>query len=93
MIQNLTAEYKSSFVSSLVILRNLDKFILGGKRLTLYEDMSRKVKNDGNSEISLVDYFYNPFYKTFYLITKNDLRVIDAKSGRLKNVYVDFQLS
>lgn len=79
-----------TLVSDLEIIPTLDKFVIGGKRLFFYENVAftRNMKHF-NDDICAIAVEFNEYYNWFVVLTKIDIRVYDALTGRLKKVFND----
>jgi len=81
----------ATVVNSLVIIPKFDKFVIGGKRLLLYDNNYAK-KNIKNFNEEIVPLFchFNAYHRVFVVVTKIDVRLYDGMSGRLKKVFNKF---
>lgn len=50
--------------------------------------VSKSIKNF-NEDVYAVFADYNPYYNTFVIMTKIDIRIYDAVSGKLRKVFTD----
>lgn len=65
-------------------------FIVGGKRIQMYNnDYMRKNLETFNEEICPLHVDFNYYYKVFYVLTKIDIRLYDAFTGKLLKVYTE----
>lgn len=79
-----------SSVTCLEVIPYMDRFVVGGKRIQLYNnDYMRKNLETFNEELYAIHVEFNPYYKTFWVLTKIDLRIYDAFTGKLLKVFND----
>jgi WD40 repeat protein len=82
----------NSVVTCMEVIPRLDKFVVGGKRLQMYNnDLMRKNLKSFNEELNPIKACFNFYLKTVMIQTKIDIRVYDAYSGKLVKVFNDLQ--
>lgn len=70
------------------MLTKSDKFVYSGKRLNYFINAAQsnlKVKGP-NEEIYPIQVEFNIYFNAFVVLTKFDVRIYDAMSGKLKKV-------
>jgi WD40 repeat protein len=81
-----------SMVSCLSALPGESRFIIGGKRLLLFtNDLTKKDLKTFNEELAPLTVTFNPYFNTFHVVTKHDMRVYDAFTGKLRKVFTELQ--
>lgn len=93
-IRNLTCtqtlrndSYDPATVSCLAVLQGESRFLVGGKRLLLFtNEAMQKDQQAYNDELVPLTTNFNPYFNTFTVTTKQDLRIYDAFTGRLKKI-------
>ena len=92
-VQLIRDEYCSTSqisVTCLECIPSKDMFIVGGKRIQMYNnDYMRKNLETFNEEICPLHVDFNYYYKVFYVLTKIDIRLYDAFTGKLLKVYTE----
>lgn len=81
---------QNSAVTCLEVIPHMDRFVVGGKRIQMYNnDFMRKNLETFNEELYALHVEFNSYYKTFSVLTKIDLRIYDAFTGKLIKVFND----
>ena len=65
-----------------------DRFVYSGKRLNYFHNaaLSNTKQKGPNEEIYPIAVEFNVYYNAFVVLTKIDIRIYDAMSGKLKKV-------
>ena len=79
--------YDPSMVSCLSVLPGESRFLVGGKRLLLFtNEAMQRDQHAYNEELTPLSACFNPYFNTFTVVTKHDLRLYDAFTGKLKKI-------
>lgn len=78
-------------VSKLITISKLDKFIVAGRRLVWYELAKDSINKDGYKDVNPLIVDFNTYFLQFVILTKNDLRMYDCTTGKLKKIFTDIQ--
>lgn len=74
------------------LIASEDKFLIGGKRIQIFNnDKMRSSLTSLNEEMTPLLVDFNPYFRTFNVLTKHDLRIYDAYTGKLRKVLTDLQ--
>ena len=87
-LQSLALESLNTSIRFLHILPN-DSFIFGTKKVYFYsnEDLKKQLKLMAESNPVLVE--FNNHFKNFIILTKFDMRILNAVSGRVERAFSD----
>lgn len=90
-LQTIRSEsFDPSMVSCISVIPGDSRFLVGGKKLLLYtNEAMQKDQQAFDEELIPFATCFNPYFNTFSVITKNDIRVYDAFTGKLKKVLAD----
>lgn len=90
-IQTIRSEaFDPSMVSCISVIPGDSRFLVGGKRLLLFtNEAMQKDQQAFDEELIPFHTSFNPYFNTFNVVTKNDIRVYDAITGQLKKVLTD----
>lgn len=79
--------YDPATVSCLAVLPGESRFLVGGKRLLLFtNEAMQKDQQTFNEELVPLSVSFNPYFNFFTVVTKQDLRIYDAFTGKLKKI-------
>ncbi|EGR30073.1 hypothetical protein IMG5_143010 [Ichthyophthirius multifiliis] len=86
-IINLEGQF-STIYDICVVFDQKDMFILTGKRLIYFENLQFSgLKNNISNEQYPICVDFNYYFKTFAILTKNDMRIYNAMNGKLQKVF------
>ena len=62
-------------------------FIISGKRLIIFENSATEKNNKNvNEDVYPINVGFNEYFNQFVVLTKLDIRLFDAMTGKLKKV-------
>jgi len=84
----IASEFGTLLVNDIAIISRHDKFVLGGKRLQYYENnTSSKGMKNIQDEVFPLSIDFNNYFNCFVVLSKLDIRLYDALTGKLKKVF------
>ena len=90
-LQNIRNEtLNPATVSCLATMPGEARFIIGGRRMLLFtNEHTRRDLQAFQDELYPMEIEFNPYFGTLQVLTKHDVRVFSAYSGRIKQVFTD----
>ncbi|EGR28930.1 hypothetical protein IMG5_166500 [Ichthyophthirius multifiliis] len=89
---NSDGQFSIIYDACIIYSQKKDMFILTGKRLAFFENLQFSGKKlNINDDVYPLSIQFNYYYKQFCILTKNDMRMYDAMTGKLKKVFNDLQ--
>lgn len=90
-IQTIRNEaFDPATVSCISVIPGDSRFLVGGKRLLLFTNEAMQKDHQAyDEELVPLTTCFNSYFNTFNVVTKNDIRVYDAITGKLKKVLTD----
>lgn len=90
-LQNIRNEtLNPATVSCLATIPGEGRFIIGGRRMLLFtNEHTKRDLQAFQDELYPMEIDFNPYFGTLQVLTKHDVRVFSAFSGKIKQVFTD----